>query len=113
VSISPTFYVQLLRSYVPKAPKDTADLTVFFVLSGSICVKVVRGTNIDEIEPRSGNVLWRQNQTHFGEVGKHMVLISIKKRLNFEAIQIILDTCFPTFFITVSLLIKIFYGTHN
>jgi len=39
-----TFNVQLLRSYVTKAPNDTADLTVFFVHSGSMCIKAVRRT---------------------------------------------------------------------
>jgi len=41
VSISPTFYVQLLHSKVPKAPNDTADLTVFFAHLGSVSVKAV------------------------------------------------------------------------
>jgi len=36
--------VQLLRSYVPKAPNDTADLTVFFAHSGSTYIKAVRRT---------------------------------------------------------------------
>jgi len=38
-SISSTFYVQLLRLQIPKAQKDTDDLTVFFTLSGSTSVK--------------------------------------------------------------------------
>jgi len=38
-SISSTFYVQLLRPQIPKAQKDTDDLTVFFTLSGSTSVK--------------------------------------------------------------------------
>jgi len=37
--ISPTFYDQLSRSKIPKAQKDTYDLTVFFVLLGSSSVK--------------------------------------------------------------------------
>jgi len=41
VSISSTFYVQLLRSQVPKGPNDTADLTIFFAHSGSTCIKAV------------------------------------------------------------------------
>ncbi len=38
-SISPTFYVKLLPLQVPKAQNDTADMTVFFVLSVSASVK--------------------------------------------------------------------------
>ncbi len=43
-SISSTFYVQLLRLQIPKALKDTYDLTVFFTLLGSTSVKAVRRT---------------------------------------------------------------------
>jgi len=35
VSISLTFYVQLLSSQIPKALKNSDNLTVFFELSGS------------------------------------------------------------------------------
>jgi len=35
VSISTTFYEQLLRAKIPKAQKDTDDLTVFFAHLGS------------------------------------------------------------------------------
>ncbi len=50
-SISSTFYVQLLRSQIPKALKDTDDLTVFYTLLGStsvkdVCKTLVRGLNI-------------------------------------------------------------------
>ncbi len=38
-SISSLFYVQLLRAQIPKASKDTDDLTVFFMLLGSMSVK--------------------------------------------------------------------------
>ena len=48
-SFSTTFYVQLLRLYVPKVPYNTANLTVFFAHSGSACIKAVR-KNIDEID---------------------------------------------------------------
>ncbi len=44
LSISPMFYVQLLRSKVPKAPNDTADLTVFFAHSGSKNIKAASKT---------------------------------------------------------------------
>jgi len=43
-SISSMFYVLLLCSQIPKAPNDTADLTVFFAHLGSACVKAVRRT---------------------------------------------------------------------
>ncbi len=49
VSISPTFYVQLLRSWVPKAPNDTADLTVIFCAFEIYVHKSC--TYVDEIEP--------------------------------------------------------------
>jgi len=39
VSISLTFQKQLLRPYIPKAQKDTDDMTVFFRHLGSGCVK--------------------------------------------------------------------------
>ncbi len=39
VFISPTFYVQLLHVQILKAQKDTAMLSVFFVLLGSTHVK--------------------------------------------------------------------------
>jgi len=40
-SILSTFYVQLLRMQIPKALKDTAELTVFFTLLGSTSLKAV------------------------------------------------------------------------
>ncbi len=46
VSISSTFFLQLLRLQVPKAPNNTADLTVFFAHSGSTCIKAVCRTGI-------------------------------------------------------------------
>ncbi len=49
-SISPMFYDQLLRPKIPKAQKDTDDLTVFFALLGSACVKAVR-RYVGEIYP--------------------------------------------------------------
>jgi hypothetical protein len=39
VSISSTFYEQLLRAEIPKAKKKTENLAVFFALSGSVRVK--------------------------------------------------------------------------
>jgi len=41
VSISSTFYEQLLRSQIPTSVKNTDDLTVFFTLLGSTSVKAV------------------------------------------------------------------------
>jgi len=40
-SISPTFYANLLNAKVPKAQKDTDDLTVIFALLGSARVKAL------------------------------------------------------------------------
>jgi len=39
VSISPTFYAQILHAQIPKEQKKTDGLTVFFELLGSTCVK--------------------------------------------------------------------------
>ncbi len=39
MAISSTFYEQLLRTQIPKAQKDTDELTVFFMLSGSARTK--------------------------------------------------------------------------
>ena len=39
VSISLTFYVKLFQAKIPKAQKDTVDVTVFFVLMESTSVK--------------------------------------------------------------------------
>jgi hypothetical protein len=39
VSVSSTFYKQLLCVQIPKAQKDTDDLIVFFALLGSVRVK--------------------------------------------------------------------------
>jgi hypothetical protein len=51
VSISSTFYVQLLLTQIPKAQKDTDDLTVFFyafrIYERKSCMQ-----NIGEIDPR-------------------------------------------------------------
>jgi len=56
VSISSTFYAQLLRSKVPKVPNDTADLTSFFALSESTCVKAVYvGRTLVKLTPGVGN----------------------------------------------------------
>jgi len=42
VTISSTFYEQLLHVQISKAQKKTDNWTVFFVLSGSVCVKAAR-----------------------------------------------------------------------
>jgi len=39
VSISSTFYMQLLGMQIPKAQKDPYDVTVFFALLGYVCIK--------------------------------------------------------------------------
>jgi hypothetical protein len=44
VSISPTFYEQLLCSQIPKAQKKLLNLTVFIALLGSVRVKAARRT---------------------------------------------------------------------
>jgi len=49
-SISPTFYEQLLHAQIPKAQKDTDDLTVFFALLGSAGVKT-SCKHVGEIDP--------------------------------------------------------------
>jgi len=54
-SISSTFNIQLLRTQIPKAYKDTDDLTVFFTLLGSKSLKasrktLVKSTHVDERE---------------------------------------------------------------
>jgi len=36
------FYEHLLQTQIPKAQKDTNDLSVFFALLGSVCVKASR-----------------------------------------------------------------------
>jgi len=41
-SISSMFYIQLLHPQIPKAEKDTDDLTVFLMLLGSTSVKAAR-----------------------------------------------------------------------
>jgi len=43
-SISLTFSELLLRVQIPKVPKDTSDLTVFFALLGSAHIKAAHGT---------------------------------------------------------------------
>ena len=48
-SISPTFYVQLLRPEIPKAQKDS-QLKQLFALLGPMGVKAAR-KHIDEIDP--------------------------------------------------------------
>jgi len=42
VSISSTFYEQLLHAWSPKVPKDTDEVTDFFAISGSASVKAAR-----------------------------------------------------------------------
>jgi len=49
-SISPIFYTKLFCRQIPKAQKDTDDLTVFFALLGSGHVKAA-GKHDDEIDP--------------------------------------------------------------
>jgi len=51
VSISTTFYKQLLHNQIPKAQKDINDLTVFFTLLGYECVKAAH-KHVNEINPR-------------------------------------------------------------
>jgi hypothetical protein len=46
-SISPTFYELLLRAQLPKAQKDTDDLTVFFALLGSVHKKAAHKTLVN------------------------------------------------------------------
>jgi len=41
-SVSSTFYEQLLHPQIPKAQKNTDDLTVFVAFSGSALVKAAR-----------------------------------------------------------------------
>jgi len=43
-SILPTFYSKLLRKQIPKAQKNTDNLTVFFVLLGYSFIKAERKT---------------------------------------------------------------------
>jgi hypothetical protein len=50
MSISPTFYKQLLPEKIPKAQKDTGDLTVCFAILGSDRVKAVL-KHAGEIDP--------------------------------------------------------------
>ncbi len=57
VSISPTFYMQLLLVQIPKSQKKTDNLTVFFVLSGSVCVKALQ--SVDEIDTWSLNIAYK------------------------------------------------------
>ncbi len=49
VSISSTFYNQLLCSQVPKVPNGTANLTVFFEHLGSACVNAACRTVMELI----------------------------------------------------------------
>jgi len=44
LNVKSTFYAQLLRVQVPKAQKETNDLTVFFAHLGSLCVKAAHKT---------------------------------------------------------------------
>jgi len=43
-SISPMFYEQLLHLQIPKVQKKLLDLTVFFALLVSACIKAARRT---------------------------------------------------------------------
>jgi len=54
MSISPTFYKQLLRVKIPKVQKDANDLTGFFALLGSALVKGVCKC-VGEIDPKKGD----------------------------------------------------------
>jgi len=54
VSISSTFYVQLLRTQIPKVQKDTDDLTVFFTLLGFMSKKAARKTLVKLTPGREG-----------------------------------------------------------
>ncbi len=42
VSISPTFYMKLLRTKIPNLQKDIDDLTIFFALLGCACLIAAR-----------------------------------------------------------------------
>jgi len=62
MSISSTFYEQLLHAQIPKAQKKTDNLTVFFALSGSVCVKaahrmLIKLTPISAIPVSTGTVI--------------------------------------------------------
>ena len=48
-SISPTFYMQLLHTQIPKAQKRQSN-QVAFALAGSVCIKAAR-KHVDEIDP--------------------------------------------------------------
>jgi len=48
-SISPTLYEQLLQTKIPKAQKDTDEVTVFFLLKGSLGIKAAR-KHVGEID---------------------------------------------------------------
>jgi len=58
VSISTTFFEQLLHVQIPKAQKDTDDLTVLFALLESLFVKAAH-KHVVEIDPSSGRNQWR------------------------------------------------------
>jgi len=68
-SISPTFYAQLLRSQIPKALKDTYDLTIFFALLGSTSIKVVRKMLMN-LSPGEGKIF--KGQKHTIRLIKHL-----------------------------------------
>ena len=51
-SISPMFYMQLLCTQISKAQRNTANLTVFFALLGSVRVQNSH-KHVDEIDPGS------------------------------------------------------------
>jgi len=63
VSISPTVYEQLLHPQIPKAQKDTNDLTIFFALLGSSLIKAAC-KRVDEITYRQpfSDFDWSRNQ---------------------------------------------------